>query len=140
MHWLLWFLRRAAVFPFVWALAHATIFAWQAIDPSYLKWAQWTADAILKPMHPMVVWITKQLVPALETFVQNTQPTHHDAPKVFYPLFMAIYGLVSTGVWFGTKSVIRRLRPVVEPLQGQVIAPRPQYRTLKERLEKVDMT
>ena len=97
--------RKAVLFPLVWALTHATLVIWQAIDPGYLKWAEWVAINILTPLHPMIVWLVKQVVPALETFMSNTKPTHHDAPKVFYPVFMALYGIFGTLAWIGIRKI-----------------------------------
>jgi hypothetical protein len=100
--WLQWSALRAPILPIAWVLAHATVLLWKALDPRYIDSAQWLTDHILKPLHPLGVWLVAAIAPALRTLVSNMPPTHLDADKVLYgflvPIFMAlILGLLG---WF----------------------------------------
>jgi hypothetical protein len=106
--WLQWSAVRAPILPVAWVLAHATVLLWKALDPRYIDSAQWLADHILRPLHPLGVWLVAAIAPALRTLVSNMPPTHLDADKVLYgflvPIFMGlILGLLGLfrGLVFG---------------------------------------
>ena len=63
-------------------MAHASVLLWKALDPRYIDEAQWIVDVILKPLHPLGVWLVGAIMPALRTLVSNMPPTHLDADKV----------------------------------------------------------
>ena len=91
MTWLLWSATRAPLLPVAWVFAHATVLLWKALDPGYINEAQWIADFILKPLHPLAVWLVSAVMPALRTLVSNMPPTHLDADKVLYGFLVPIY-------------------------------------------------
>jgi hypothetical protein len=102
--WLKWTFVRAPILPVAWVLAHATVLLWKALDPRYIDEAQWIVDVILKPLHPLGVWLVATIMPPLRTLVSNMPPTHLDADKVLYgflvPIYMAvILGLLRLGRW-----------------------------------------
>src|SRR4029450_1339710 len=74
--WLTWLAARAPVLPVAWVLAHATVLLWKALDPRYIDGAQWIVDTILKPLHPLAVWMVSAILPQLRTLVANMPPTH----------------------------------------------------------------
>jgi hypothetical protein len=93
--WLRWSAVRAPVLPVAWVLAHATVLLWKALDPRYIDGAQWMVDYILRPLHPLGVWLVSAIAPPLRTLVSNMPPTHLDADKVLYGFIVPIYmGLI----------------------------------------------
>ena len=49
---------------------------------------------ILKPLHPLGVWLISMIMPPLRTLV-GSMPTHLDADKVLYGFLVPIYmGLI----------------------------------------------
>ncbi len=107
MGWLKWIGLRAPMLPLAWVLAHATVLLWKALDPRYIDEAQWIVDVILKPLHPLGVWLVGVVMPALRTLVSNMPPTHLDADKVLYgflvPVYLAlILGLLRLLRWLAT--------------------------------------
>src|SRR5262245_34653539 len=104
LSWLQWTLVRAPILPVAWVLAHATVLLWKALDRRYIDQAQWIVDVILKPLHPLGVWLVASIMPPLRTLVSNMPPTHLDADKVLYgflvPIYMAvILGVLRLGRW-----------------------------------------
>ena len=111
--WLKWTVVRAPILPVAWVMAHATVLLWKALDPRYIDEAQWIVDVILRPLHPLGVWLVALVMPPLRTreggggparVVSNMPPTHLDADKVLYgflvPIYMAlILGLVRLLRW-----------------------------------------
>ena len=53
---------------------------------------------ILKPLHPLVVWLVGAIMPALRTLVSNMPPTHLDADKVLYGFLVPIYMALILGL------------------------------------------
>ena len=95
MTWLSWSATRAPLLPVAWVLAHATVLLWKALDPGYINEAQWIVDFILKPLHPLAVWLVSTVMPPLRILVSNMPPTHLDADKVLYGFLVPIYlGLI----------------------------------------------
>jgi hypothetical protein len=95
LSWLQWSAIRAPILPIAWVLAHATVLLWKALDPGYIDSAQWLVDHILKPLHPLGVWLVATIAPALRTLVSNMPPTHLDADKILYGFLVPIYmGLI----------------------------------------------
>ena len=93
--WLKWTFARAPALPVAWVLAHATVLLWKALDPRYIDEAQWIVDVILKPLHPLGVWLVATIMPPLRTLVSNMPPTLLDADKVLYGFLVPIYlGLI----------------------------------------------
>jgi hypothetical protein len=93
--WLHWAAVRTPLLPVAWVLAHATVLLWKALDPKYIDEAQWIVDNILKPLHPLGVWIVSAIMPPLRILVSNMPPTHLDADKVLYGFLVPIYiGLI----------------------------------------------
>jgi hypothetical protein len=103
MTWLLWSATRAPLLPVAWVLAHATVLLWKALDPGYINEAQWIVDYILKPLHPMAVWLVSAVMPPLRTLVANMPPTHLDADKVLYGFLVPVY----MGIILGIIRMIR---------------------------------
>jgi len=91
LSWLKWAGLRAPMLPVAWVLAHATVLLWKALDPRYIDEAQWIVDVILKPLHPLGVWLVASIMPPLRTLVSNMPPTHLDADKVLYGFLVPIY-------------------------------------------------
>ena len=89
--WLKWSFARAPALPVAWVLAHATVLLWKALDPRYIDEAQWIVDVILKPLHPLGVWLVATIMSPLRTLVSNMPPTHLDADKVLYGFLVPIY-------------------------------------------------
>ena len=116
MSWLKWIGVRAPILPVAWVLAHATVLLWKALDPRYIDEAQWIVDVILKPLHPLGVWLVGVVMPPLRTLVSNMPPTHLDADKVLYgflvPVYLAlILGLLRLLSWVATgRKVVGRLQ------------------------------
>jgi len=52
---------------------------------------------ILKPLHPLVVWLVGAIMPALRTLVSNMPPTHLDA-EVIYGFLLPIYMVLILGL------------------------------------------
>lgn len=107
VEWLKWVGLRAPILPVAWVLAHATVLLWKALDPRYIDEAQWIVDVILKPLHPLGVWLVGVVMPPLRTLVSNMPPTHLDADKVLYgflvPIYLAlILGLLRLLRWVAT--------------------------------------
>jgi hypothetical protein len=98
LSWLKWTGTRAPILPVAWVLAHATVLLWKALDPRYIDEAQWIVDVILKPLHPIGVWLVGAIMPALRTLVSNMPPTHLDADKVLYGFLVPIYMALILGV------------------------------------------
>jgi hypothetical protein len=105
MLWLKWMGARASILPVAWILAHATVLLWKAFDPRYNEWAQWIVDHILRPLHPLGVWLVSAIMPPLRTLVSNMPPTHVDADKVLYGFLVPIY----LGAILGLFRMLRRL-------------------------------
>jgi hypothetical protein len=101
--WLKWSASRAPILPLAWILAHATVLLWKALDPHYIDGAQWIVDYILKPLHPLAVWLVSTIVPALRTLVSNMPPTHLDADKVLYGFLVPVY----LGLILGVMRMLR---------------------------------
>jgi hypothetical protein len=97
--WFIWSATRAPVLPVAWVLAHATVLLWKALDPRYINEAQWIVDFILKPLHPLAVWLVSAVMPPLRTLVSNMPPTHLDADKVLYGFLVPIYMGVILGIF-----------------------------------------
>jgi hypothetical protein len=107
LSWLKWMGVRAPILPVAWVLAHASVLLWKALDPSYSYEAQWIVDVILKPLHPLAVWLVGAVMPPLRTLVSNMPPTHLDVDKVLYgflvPIYLAlILGLLRLVRWAAT--------------------------------------
>ena len=98
MGWLKWIGLRAPMLPLAWVLAHATVLLWKALDPRYIDEAQWIVDVILKPLHPVGVWLVGVVMPPLRTLVGNMPPTHLDADKVLYGFLVPIYMALILGL------------------------------------------
>ena len=105
MSWLKWSAARAPALPVAWVLAHATVLLWKALDPRYIDEAGWIVDTILKPLHPLGVWLVSAIMPPLRTLVSNMPPTHLDADKVLYGFLVPIY----MGVIIGFFRMLRWL-------------------------------
>ena len=103
--WLRWFAVRAPVLPVAWVLAHATVLLWKALDPRYIDGAQWMVDYILRPLHPLGVWLVAAIAPPLRTLVSNMPPTHLDADKVLYGFMVPIY----MGLLIGLLRLLRSI-------------------------------
>jgi hypothetical protein len=86
-------------------LAHATVLLWKALDPRYIDEAGWIVDTILKPLHPLGVWLISAIMPPLRTLVSNMPPTHLDADKVLYGFLVPIY----MGIIIGFFRMLRWL-------------------------------
>jgi hypothetical protein len=104
--WLTWLAARAPVLPVAWVLAHATVLLWKALDPRYIDGAQWIVDTILKPLHPLAVWMVSAILPQLRTLVANMPPTHLDADKVLYGFLVPIYMAIIFGLFRMARSVV----------------------------------
>ena len=78
--WLKWIGLRAPILPVAWVLAHATVLLWKALDPRYIDEAQWIVDVILKPLHPLGVWLVGVVMPPLRTLVSNMPPGLYACP------------------------------------------------------------
>lgn len=107
--WLKWMGARATVLPVAWLLAHTTVLLWKALDPRYIDGAQWLVDAILRPLHPIGVWLVSLIVPALKTLVSNMPPTHLDADKILYGFLVPIYMGMIFGLLWLARALARRL-------------------------------
>ena len=101
--WLRWTAVRTPIIPVAWILAHATVLLWKALDPHYIDGAEWIVDHILRPLHPLAVWLVASIVPPLRTLVSNMPPTHLDADKVLYGVLVPIY----IGLILGLLRLIR---------------------------------
>ena len=88
----------APILPVAWVLAHATVPLMEALDPRYIDQAQWIVDVILKPLHPLGVWLVGLVMPPLRTLISNMPPTHLDADKVLYGFLVPIYMALILGV------------------------------------------
>ena len=88
--------------------AYATVLLWKALDPRYIDEAGWIVDTILKPLHPLGVWLVSVIMPPLRTLVSNMPPTHLDADKVLYGFLVPIYMALIIGLF-------RMLRWLVAP-------------------------
>jgi hypothetical protein len=90
-----WSIVRAPILPVAWVLAHATVLLWKALDPRYIDSTQWIVDNVLRPLHPLGVWLVATVAPALRTLVSNMPPTHLDVDKVLYGFLVPIFiGLI----------------------------------------------
>ena len=98
MGWLKRIGLRAPMLPLAWVLAHATVLLWKALDPRYIDEAQWIVDVVLKPLHPVGVWLVGVVMPPLRTLVSNMPPTHLDADKVLYGFLVPIYMALILGL------------------------------------------
>jgi hypothetical protein len=96
--WLTWTATRAPILPVAWVLAHATVLLWKALDPRYIDKAHLIVDMILKPLHPLGVWLVSAVMPALRTLVSNMPPTHLDADKVLDGFLVPIYMGIIIGI------------------------------------------
>ena len=105
MTWLRWSVLRAPLLPVAWVLAHATVLLWKALDPRYIDGAQWITDYILKPLHPLGVWLISAVAPQLRTLIANMPPTHQDVDKVLYGFLVPVY----MGIIIGLFSFVRLL-------------------------------
>jgi hypothetical protein len=95
LSWLHWSAIRAPILPIAWVLAHTTVLLWKALDPRYIDSAQWLADRVLMPLHPLGVWLIGVIAPPLRTLVSNMPPTHLDADKILYGFLVPIFvGLI----------------------------------------------
>ena len=106
MAWLRWSALRAPVLPVAWVLAHATVLLWKALDPRYIDGAQWMVDYILRPLHPVGVWLVAAIAPPLRTLVSNMPPTHLDADKVLYGFLVPIYMGLLIGLLRLSRSIV----------------------------------
>ena len=106
MAWLRWSAVRAPVLPVAWVLAHATVLLWKALDPRYIDGAQWMVDYILRPLHPVGVWLVAAIAPPLRTLVSNMPPTHLDADKVLYGFLVPIYMGLLIGLLRLSRSIV----------------------------------
>ena len=106
MAWLRWSAVRAPVLPVAWVLAHATVLLWKALDPRYIDGAQWMVDYILRPLHPVGVWLVAAVAPPLRTLVSNMPPTHLDADKVLYGFLVPIYMGLLIGLLRLSRSIV----------------------------------
>ncbi len=104
--WARYTLRRLAMLPMTWVLAHVAVFFWKALDPNYIRYTELIAEKILIPLHPWVVWLVTILLPAFETYVGNEKPTHEDAGVVIYPLTMFIIGVAAMSIWIGVTNLL----------------------------------
>jgi hypothetical protein len=86
--WLKWCLTRGPALPVAWVFAHATVLLWKALDRLYINKAQLIVDVVLRPLHPLAVWLVATVMPPLRTLVSNMPPTHLDADKVLYDLLL----------------------------------------------------
>ena len=118
-YWIWWSIRRGVIFPIAWVVTHATVIVWKATSPGYHSASVWVADHILKTVHPYVVSFVSGVFPFFSTFMGNTEPTHEDAVRVFYPLIMTFWGLVGIGIWIGIARLWNGEAP------PEVIAPTP---------------
>ena len=75
----------------------------KALDLGNINEAQWIVDYILKPLHPLAVWLVSAVMPPLRTLVANMPPTHFDADKVPYGFLVPIY----MGIILGIIRMIR---------------------------------
>jgi len=91
MSWVRWSAARAPILPLAWVLAHATVLLWKALDPRYIDSTEWILDHILRPLHPLAVWLVATVAPALRTLVSNMPPTHLDVDKVLYGFLVPIF-------------------------------------------------
>jgi len=105
MAWLKWTGVRAPILPVAWVMAHASVLLWKALDPRYIDEAGWIVDTILKPLHPLGVWLISAIMPPLRTLVSNMPPTHLDADKVLYGFLVPIY----MGIIIGFFRMLRWL-------------------------------
>jgi hypothetical protein len=105
LSWLQWSATRAPILPIAWVLAHATVLLWKALDPRYIDSAQWLVDYVLRPLHPLGVWLVGSIAPALRTLVSNMPPTHLDADKVLYGFLVPIF----VGLILGFVGLFREL-------------------------------
>ena len=105
MAWLRWSALRAPVLPVAWVLAHATVLLWKALDPRYIDGAQWMVDYILRPLHPVGVWLVAAIAPPLRT-LSNMPPTHLDADKVLYGFLVPIYMGLLIGLLRLSRSIV----------------------------------
>jgi hypothetical protein len=101
--WLKWSGMRAPLLPVAWVCAHATVLLWKALDPHYITEAQWIVDTILRPLHPVAVWLVSAIMPPLRTLVANMPPTTLDADKVLYGFLVPVY----MGVLLGLGRMLR---------------------------------
>lgn len=104
--WLKWSITRAPMLPIAWILAHATVLLWKALDPRYIDGAQWIVDHILRPLHPLGVWLVSSIVPQLRTLIANMPPTHLDADKILYGFLVPIYMGLLIGIWHGLRWIV----------------------------------
>jgi hypothetical protein len=104
--WLKWTVSRAPVLPVAWIFAHATVLLWKALDPRYIDGAQWIVDHILRPLHPLGVWLVSTIMPPLRTLVSNMPPTHLDADKVLYGFLVPIYLGLILGIFRMIRSLV----------------------------------
>jgi len=100
-----WSLMRAPLLPVAWILAHATVLLWKALDLNYLTAVTWITEYVLRPLHPLFVWLISSIAPALRTFVINSRPTEQDADKIFYGFLVPIY----IGIIIGVLNFFRSL-------------------------------
>jgi hypothetical protein len=105
LSWLQWSATRAPILPIAWVLAHATVLLWKALDPRYIDSAQWLVDYVLRPLHPLGVWLVGSIAPPLRTLVSNMPPTHLDADKVLYGFLVPIF----VGLILGAVGLFRDL-------------------------------
>ena len=97
---------RAPVLPVAWVLAHATVLLWKALDPRYIDGAQWMVDYILRPLHPVGVWLVAAIAPPLRTLVSNMPPIYLDADKVLYGFLVPIYMGLLIGLLRLSRSIV----------------------------------
>jgi hypothetical protein len=91
---------------------------WKALDPGYITEAQWIVDFILKPLHPLAVWLVSAVMPPLRTLVSNMPPTHLDADKVLYGFLVPIYMGVILGIFRLARWAEKQARVVSEGSDG----------------------
>ena len=103
--WLRWAFIRGPLLPVAWVLAHASVLIWKALDPRYIDGANWIVANILKPLHPLGIWLVGLVAPALKTLTANMPPTHVDVDKVLYGFLVPLY----MGLLLGIVGLVRRL-------------------------------
>lgn len=108
---MLWFtLRRWSFLPIAIICAEISLFMWKFFDPRYLGLAKWVAETILVPLHHVTAAVVSKFFPVAETLIKNTEPSHHDAQRIIYPILIGLFTLFWTLVWFGVKALISRIK------------------------------
>ncbi len=116
---MLWFtLRRWSFLPIAIICAEISLFMWKFFDPRYLGLAKWVAETILVPLHHITAAVVSRFFPVAETLIKNTEPSHHDAQRIIYPILIGLFTLFWTLVWFGVKALWSRVKAQqLEPVE-----------------------